>query len=81
MPAYLKRAQLIEDELNRRAQRSHGRVFGHVPMENAVSIMAASGMSSHEVARAFGAKWTCSYCGARNGGERCACCGAEEVCL
>jgi hypothetical protein len=24
------------------------------------------------------AKWTCSYCGARNAGTRCSNCGAEE---
>jgi hypothetical protein len=47
-------------------------------MRHAVNILAAGGMTMNEVSRAFGARWICVYCGARNSKSRCANCGAEE---
>lgn len=85
MPAWLERARRVEEEIEM------GCVPGKPPpspearrkmaaehLEHAANILAAGGMTMKECARAFGAKWSCSYCGVKNSGERCENCGAGE---
>lgn len=72
MPAWLERARKVEEEIE---------------MERVINVLASSGAivlldvpeTDREAARAFVSKWSCSYCGALNSGERCSNCGAEEV--
>ncbi|MDD5542822.1 MAG: hypothetical protein PHX83_06575 [Acidobacteriia bacterium] len=71
MPTWLKRAQAVEDEIER----------PEPPKAQPTSMANAwrkAGMTMREAAEAFGARWKCSYCGAAIRGERCGNCGGPR---
>jgi hypothetical protein len=82
VPAWIERARRVEEEIERMAfdpKTDFEEPLLRIRVIDRVSsVFAKMGMTMDEAARAFGAKWTCSYCGARNAGTRCSNCGAEE---